>query len=496
MSSLHGILNPWKPEALEKIHQASLQILERTGVWVGHDEALDSLERTAARVDRATKIVRFPAAMVDEIMRHAPGSWDRVGGPAREFSVSADCGAQHIWDYATRRARPVVARDFADVPRLVQALKHIDAAGTLVHAMEVPPQVADMIAYRHMWNHTEKKGGGGLGRSPSCCDALHPQAFDYLCEMLEIKIGAAKMRSDPEFSFFMGVASPLRYSEDILKMAIHTIRRGQVVGIGGNCNCGVQSPVTPAANIALDHAERLAGMCIVTAIKPDAKFYFCNHTYFLDLQSADIASGSPEQTLLALLGQKVLEHCGFRIVVNHPIMDIGAHFPDAQAGAEKMMYALLTALGGANGIGGAGQLKEDFCYEQLMVDDEIAGYVKHLIKGAEITDETIALETIVEQGIGASFMDCDVTLDHWREIYHPPHLFGRKRKSEWMRDGAKDILTKAHEKVEATLARETPTFLSADQLAAMDKLIFKACKELAGGWNPAPFLNLAGRSES
>ncbi|MBV5335612.1 hypothetical protein JZU48_00895, partial [bacterium] len=71
---------------------------------------------------------------------------------------SADCGAQHIWDYATRRARPVVARDFADVPRLVQALKHIDAAGTLVHAMEVPPQVADMIAYRHMWNHTEKKG--------------------------------------------------------------------------------------------------------------------------------------------------------------------------------------------------------------------------------------------------------------------------------------------------------------------------------------------------
>ncbi|MBV5335614.1 trimethylamine methyltransferase family protein [bacterium] len=71
-------------------------------------------------------------------------------------------------------------------------------------------------------------------------------------------------------------------------------------------------------------------------------------------------------------------------------MDIGAHFPDAQAGAEKMMYALLTALGGANGIGGAGQLKEDFCYEQLMVDDEIAGYVKHLIKGAEITDETIA----------------------------------------------------------------------------------------------------------
>ena len=160
-------------------------------------------------------------------------------------------------------------------------------------------------------------------------------------------------------------------------------------------------------------------MCIVTSIDPNAKFYFCNHTYFLDMRSADIASGSPEQTLLALLGKKVLEHCGFQLVVNHPIMDVGAHTPDGQAAAEKMMYALLTALGGARGIGGAGQLKEDFCYEQLVIDDEIAGYVKHLVKGAEIGDETIALKTIEERGIGAHFLDSETTLLHLRDSYSP-----------------------------------------------------------------------------
>lgn len=489
MKPLQGLLNPWPPEALEKIHQASLHILEHTGVWIGHDAVLDHLERTDARVDRATQVVRFPAAMVQEVMRHAPGSWDRAGGPQPDFSVSADCGAQQVWDYRTRRARPVVPRDLVDAPRLVQAMPHIDAAGTLVHSPEVPAPVADLIAYRHRWHHTLKQGGGGLGRCPSCCDALLPQSFDYLCELLAIKQGATAAPRAPEFSFFMGVASPLRYGHDILAMALHTIRRGQVVGIGGNCNCGVQSPITPAANIALDHAERLAGMCLVTAVRPDARFYFCNHTYFLDLRSADIASGSPEQTLLALLGQKVLAHCGFRIVVNHPIMDVGAHVPDAQAGAEKMMYALLTALGGARGIGGAGQLKEDFCYEQLVVDNEIAGYVKHLLKGAAITEETIALATIEELGIGASFLDCEPTLDHWREVYHAPQLFGRKRKSEWQRDGAKDALARAHEQAAATLAGETPTFLNADQLAAMDGLIVRACKELAGGWDPAPFLH-------
>jgi|GEM_PF-5191796 len=491
MSELYGILNPWKPDELQMIHEASLQILEKTGVWVDNDAVLDFLEATDARVDRQKRIVRFPSVMVQRTMDNAPGSWDRiVDGETSKFSVSVDCGSYAIWDYNTRQARPSVPSDYVNVPRLVQALDHIDAAGNLVYSMDVPPAVGDMIAYRHMWMHTNKKGGGGLGRCPSCCHALLPRSFDYLCEMLEVKIGREKMKSDPEFSFFMGCASPLRFGNDVLTMAMHTIKRGQVVGIGGNCNCGVQSPVTPASNIAMDHAERLAGMCIVTSIKPDAKFYFCNHTYFLDMQSADIASGSPEQTLLALLGEKVLEHCGFKLVVNHPIMDIGSHYPDSQAAAEKMMYTLLTALGGAKGIGGAGQLKEDFCYEQLVIDNEIAGYVKHLVDGAKINSQTIALETILERGIGANFLDSDTTVDFVREVYSPPTLFYRKRKSEWVRDGAKDTLARAHEKVEQILATKTPVFLTDDQTAAMDEIVTRACAELTDGWDPRPYLGL------
>jgi trimethylamine--corrinoid protein Co-methyltransferase len=489
MSSLYGILNTWKAEDLQKVHEASLAILEKTGVWVDSDAVLDLLETTDARVDRAKRVVRFPKAMVEGTMRNAPGSWDRrVDGAPGKFSVSVDCGSYSIWDYHTRLARPTVPADYVNVPRLVQALDHIDAAGNLIYSVGVPPAVGDMIAYRHMWMHTEKKGGGGLGRCPSCCHALLPRSFDYLCEMLEIKIGKEKMHADPEFSFFMGCASPLRFGNDVLTMALHALSRGQVVGIGGNCNCGVQSPVTPASNIAMDHAERLAGMCIVTAVKPDAKFYFCNHTYFLDMQSIDIASGSPEQTLLALLGEKVLEHCGFRLVVNHPIMDAGAHTPDAQAAAEKMMYCLLTALGGARGIGGAGQLKEDFCYEQLVIDNEIAGYVKHLIEGARISDRTIALETILERGIGANFLDCDPTVEFVREVYSPPQIFCRKRRSEWVREGAKDALTRARETVDQVLASETPVFLTAEQVTALDDVIRRACAELTDGWDPTPYL--------
>ena len=350
--------------------------------------------------------------------------------------MSADSGGDKIWDYRTRRPRPTEPRDLVDVPRLVQALGNIDEAGNLVRLAEIPPNVEDLILYRHMWNHTEKKGGGGLGRCPACVFGLSPRTVDYLCQMLAVKIGDARADREPELSFFMGAASPLRFGHDVLDMALYALRLGQAVGIGGNCVAGIQSPITPAANIAVDHAERLAGLCIVTSIRGDARFYFCNHTYSLDMQGGDVAHGSPEMTLQALLGQKLLEHCGFQLVVNHPILDTSAHTPDAQAAAEKMLYMLLTALGGAKGIGGAGGLKENLCYEQLVIDNEIAGYVRHLLKGATINEETIALDEIERQGIGGNFLTCDTTLKFLRECYYAPRLFYRTRMSEWLGDGS------------------------------------------------------------
>lgn len=71
-----------------------------------------------------------------------------------------------------------------------------------------------------------------------------------------------------------------------------------------------------------------------------------------------------------------------------------------------------------------------------------------------------------------------------------PRLFYRKRMSQWLGDGAKDTLERAHEKAESILARETPRFLSDDQLGAIDDIIRKACRELTPEWSPEKLLTL------
>jgi trimethylamine---corrinoid protein Co-methyltransferase len=165
-------------------------------------------------------------------------------------------------------------------------------------------------------------------------------------------------------------------------------------------------------------------------------------------------------------------------------LDVSAHAPDQQAAAEKMMYMLFTGLGGSKGIGGAGQLKEIFCYEQAVIDNEIAGYVKHLLKGATIDDESLAVDLIVEQGPGGNFVVADHTLKHMRECFHSPKVFYRRRMSEWLENDGRTTLEHAHARVEQILSREPIHYLTSDQEATMDEVIERARRELAPGWQP------------
>ena len=121
-TALHGSLRPWQPHELDAIHHASLRLLEATGVHVASDEVLDVLEATDAKVDRTSNTVRFPADMVEDRLRHAPGCWDRRPATVGQFSVTADCGCPMIWDYGLGRARPI-SRLFGPVSTAVSMSK-------------------------------------------------------------------------------------------------------------------------------------------------------------------------------------------------------------------------------------------------------------------------------------------------------------------------------------------------------------------------------------
>ena len=83
-----------------------------------------------------------------------------------------------------------------------------------------------------------------------------------------------------------------------------------------------------------------------------------------------------------------------------------AKIPDVQAGYEKGITGLAAALAGANYIHHSAGLLESMlsvAYEQYVIDDDINGSVMRMVRGIEVTDETLITWTssskyVVEKG--------------------------------------------------------------------------------------------------
>ena len=72
-------LNVFTDSELDDIHLATLEVLDRTGVFVEADEALDIFADGGCLVDREKHIVRIPPHIVEDATRAAPSTFVLCG---------------------------------------------------------------------------------------------------------------------------------------------------------------------------------------------------------------------------------------------------------------------------------------------------------------------------------------------------------------------------------------------------------------------------------
>ncbi len=118
----------------------------------------------------------------------------------------------------------------------------------------------------------------------------------------------------------------------------------------------------------------------------------------------------------------------------------------SQAAHEKTITAMLPALAGANVIYGLGMLELGitFDFAQLVMDNEIAQMIKHVVNGIEVNDYTMAVDVIKEVGIGGEFVTNMHTFDNFRKVQSDPKIFDRRMR-KWEAMGSKDALERARE---------------------------------------------------
>ena len=141
-----GQYQPLTEEQIIQIHRASLNVLERTGLHVEHEEALALYQEAGAKVEGSR--VYLSADLVEAALDKAPsrvllaGRYPEQDVVLEGRRVYAGTGGSPtaVLDPGADAVRPATLRDLADLARLADALDHCDFVVIPLHPTDIPEE--------------------------------------------------------------------------------------------------------------------------------------------------------------------------------------------------------------------------------------------------------------------------------------------------------------------------------------------------------------------
>jgi trimethylamine--corrinoid protein Co-methyltransferase len=232
--------------------------------------------------------------------------------------------------------------------------------------------------------------------------------------------------------------------------------------------------------LVLGVAEVLGGLVIGQAAHENARPLIFIAPGALDMRSMLMDVSSPMRLNLSVAAtQMVSQFYGLPCAAN--CGKTAASATGVQAGYEKALSILYPVLAGATSVGPIGQVENGFVFSfrQLVIDHEIARFVKRLLRGVSVTEDTLALDPIEEVGPGRDFVSLPHTVAHFRQelwISDVGEFAGHEPGAVETHRGAGK---KALEKARTILATHDPHPLSKEQEAEIDRIVARALLEMA-----------------
>ena len=480
------IRHPYRPlevlneEQLQRIHDASMTLLETQGLEFLSEEALDILARAGAEVDRGTRRVRFDRALVLDHVAKAPASAVlHARNPERDLVIgdghlvfTSVGSAPNASDLDGGR-RPGNFADYQNLVRLAQSLNIVHMIfGYPVEPTDLPVptrhldcQLAAIRLSDKVWRPY------ALGRE-RISDAI---------AMAAIARGVTKdeLRRTPSVISNINTNSPMRVDGPMLDGLMELARWGQVVSVTPFTLAGAMSPVTIAGALAQQNAEALAVIAFVQMVAPGTPVIYGGFTSNVDLKTGAPAFGTPEYARAALAGGQLARRYGL------PYRSSNANactVPDAQAAYESMMSLWSAVMGHANLVlHAAGWMEGGLVasFEKMVIDAEMLQMMAETLVPLEVNDDTLALDAIREVGPGGHFFGAAHTLQRYETAFYQPILSDWRNFESWREAGSKTALERANGLWKQLLAEYQPPPLDPAIAEALDAYVARRKEEIA-----------------
>jgi len=482
---------PWRPprnprppmdvldaEQLERIHDASMRVLEEIGVAFLLPEALDILAAAGADVDRASQVVRFDRALVAEALASAPQCFRlHARNPGRHLTVGGDhlnfatVGSAPNASDLERGRRPGSFADYCDFLRLGQSLNAVHLfTGYPVEPVDLPPQTRHLDCLRAFVTLTDKCWHGySLGRA-RIRDAL-------AIARLARGVDAERFAREPSLFSVINSSSPLRIDGPMLEGVIELARQGQVVVLTPFTLSGAMAPATIAGALAQQNAEALAGIAFAQIVRPGAPVVYGGFTSNVDMRSGSPAFGTPEYAQAALAGGQLARR--YRLPYRSSNAN-ASNAVDAQAAYESQMSLWPAVLGHANLVmHGAGWMEGGLTasFEKMVIDAEMLQMMIAFLDPFAVDDDALALDAIAEVGHGGHFFGAAHTLARYETAFNAPLVSDWSNFERWREAGSLDAAQRAH-RIWRTLASEyEPPPIDGDAALAVDDYVERRKRE-------------------
>ncbi len=444
------------PKEIERIHDASMEVLATVGVKVDYATARDLFRQAGAEVDDERACVRVPEELVQWALDQAPRQFTLYGADP-DFQMEVGGGEVHfaglgtptdIIDTETGEHRPSTMADVVRHIQLIDGCQHIhnsqmdvwpnDIVMTTIHAEAI-----------WAWAHHSRKpfGMGCYGYLPT---------LDMMRMMALAVCGKEELRERPRFFAICSVGSPLQMLQMQAEGLLICADYGQPLAMSPEAIAGATAPVTLAGLLTQQNASILAHITLAQIFRPGTPVLYGTVSTIANMRLGTVALGAVETGLVTAGAAQLARHYGL------PCRGVGgtteSKLEDVQAGLERTATLLQAVLAGVDFITCGGTLDSTMLESEplLVLDDELCGAALRIARGIEVDDDSLALQAIKEVGFSGHYLDHEQTARRFRDEHFIPSLLPREPYDTWQAGGARSALYHARERVRQILADHEP----------------------------------------
>jgi trimethylamine---corrinoid protein Co-methyltransferase len=435
---------------VEQIHEATLTIMETTGLTFSYEPAIELFAKAGCKTDGQK--VFFPRKLVEEQIKKAPPQFTLYArDPDKNVVIGGDniafmpCYGTPFVNDMDKGRREGTLEDFNNFAKLAYVSPYMDiTGGMMTEPNDIP--IANRNAER-IYSSMVLSDKPFMGAGTGATDAKQT------IEMASIVFGSREeMAKKPPFISLLCSLTPLAFDDKMCGGIMEYAKAGMPQLISSLAIAGATAPVTMEGTLVVQNAEILAGITLTQLVREGAPVIFAGSSSATAMRYGTLSIGAPEMAVNTAATAQMGRFYNLPVRGGGALTD--AKKVDSQAAYESMMNMQMATLSGINFVLHSGGILEGYMtasYEKFIIDSEICGMCKRIKRGQEITAEKLAVDVIKEVGSGGEYLTNMHTFKHFKTELYAPIMEERDNFDSWSSKGSLSMEQRANDKYKEML---------------------------------------------